>query len=73
MSEVSPLTQVGFNQAELVQGESKVLYLSGQTAMSADGRPQHAGDGIQPPSTLLGVLRLAFAEFMVEFEATAVS
>lgn len=35
---------VGFNQAELVEGETKVLYVSGQTAMSADGRPLHSGD-----------------------------
>ncbi len=36
--------QMGFNQAELVEGGTKVLYLSGQSAMSADGEPQHAGD-----------------------------
>ena len=117
---------VGFNQAELVEGETKVLYVSGQTAMGADGRPQHAGDmaaqislsldnldavlaeagmtlsnvvrlnvyatdvdalfanygliaqrlgtaGVRPPSTMLGVSRLAFPELMVEFEATASS
>jgi enamine deaminase RidA (YjgF/YER057c/UK114 family) len=117
---------VGFNQAELVEEESKVLYVSGQTAMSAEGQPQHAGDmaaqvsmsldnleavlaeagmglanvvrlnvyttnvdllfanygligarlgaaGAKPPSTMLGVSRLTFAELMVEFEATAVS
>jgi enamine deaminase RidA (YjgF/YER057c/UK114 family) len=117
--------QVGFNQAELVEG-SKALYVSGQTAMSADGKPQHAGDmaaqvslsldnleavlaaagmslanvvrfniyttdvdalfphygligarlgraGVMPPSTLLGVVRLAFPELMVEFEVTAIA
>ena len=34
----------GFNQAELVQGHSKVLICSGQTSVDADGTPQHAGD-----------------------------
>jgi enamine deaminase RidA (YjgF/YER057c/UK114 family) len=36
--------ELGFNQAELVEGGSEVLYLSGQSAMAADGSPQHAGD-----------------------------
>ncbi len=40
--------------------------------MSADGRPQHAGRR-HAAAELLGVSRLAFAELMVEFEATAVS
>ncbi len=35
---------MGFNQAELVEGATRVLVCSGQTAMSADGTPQHAGD-----------------------------
>ena len=34
----------GFNQAELIQGHTRELIMSGQTAMSADGQPQHAGD-----------------------------
>lgn len=36
--------EYGFNQGELVEGVSRVLYLSGQAAMSADGQPQFAGD-----------------------------
>ena len=36
--------QFGFNQAELIEGQRRVLVCSGQTAMSADGVPQHAGD-----------------------------
>ena len=36
--------QFGFNQAELVEGHRRVLYCSGQTAVDADGRPQHPGD-----------------------------
>ena len=34
----------GFNQAELVEGATRVLVLSGQAAAAADGTPQHAGD-----------------------------
>ncbi len=34
----------GFNQAELVEGQSKVLICAGQTAVDGDGTPQHAGD-----------------------------
>ncbi|WP_407565531.1 RidA family protein [Streptomyces sp. 184] len=37
-------TEMGFHQGELVSGHTRTLYLSGQTAMSAEGRPQHAGD-----------------------------
>lgn len=36
--------QYGFNQAELVEGHSRVLFCAGQTALDADGKPQHAGD-----------------------------
>ena len=34
----------GFNQAELVEGARAVLFCSGQTAVDADGVPQHPGD-----------------------------
>ncbi len=34
----------GFNQGELVEGQSRILYCSGQTAIDAEGTPQHAGD-----------------------------
>ncbi|WP_066370551.1 RidA family protein [Herbidospora mongoliensis] len=36
--------EMGYNQGELVSGHTRTLYCSGQTAMSADGRPEHAGD-----------------------------
>ena len=36
--------QLGFNQAELVEGHTKELVCSGQTSMDADGNPQHEGD-----------------------------
>ncbi|MFE9479021.1 RidA family protein [Streptomyces spororaveus] len=35
---------MGFNQGEVVSGHTRTLYISGQTAMSAEGRPQHDGD-----------------------------
>ncbi|WP_207632181.1 RidA family protein [Occultella kanbiaonis] len=44
---VNPVTwslELGFNQGEVVSGHARTLYISGQTAMSADGRPQHDGD-----------------------------
>lgn len=44
---VNPVTwsqALGFNQGELVTGQSRTLYISGQTAMSGDGQPQHEGD-----------------------------
>lgn len=44
---VNPVTwsqEMGFNQGEIVSGETRTLYLSGQTAMSREGRPEHDGD-----------------------------
>jgi enamine deaminase RidA (YjgF/YER057c/UK114 family) len=34
----------GFNQGELVEGGAKVLFCAGQTAVDANGAPQHVGD-----------------------------
>lgn len=34
----------GFNQAEIIEGHRRQLICAGQTAMDADGSPQHAGD-----------------------------
>ncbi|MFE0103500.1 RidA family protein [Streptomyces sp. NPDC059009] len=36
--------ELGFNQGEVVSGHTRTLYISGQTAMSSDGKPQHEGD-----------------------------
>ena len=44
---VNPVTwslEMGFNQGEVVSGESRTLYISGQTAISKEGRPEHEGD-----------------------------
>jgi enamine deaminase RidA (YjgF/YER057c/UK114 family) len=35
---------LGYNQGEIVSGQTRTLYCSGQTAMSDDGSPQHPGD-----------------------------
>lgn len=36
--------QLGFNQAELIEGQRRTLVCSGQAAMNAEGAPQHPGD-----------------------------
>ncbi len=44
---VNPVTwslEMGFNQGEVVSGATRTLYISGQTAMSVEGRPEHEGD-----------------------------
>ncbi len=44
---VNPVTwsvDLGFNQGEVVSGQTRTLYISGQTAMSDAGKPLHDGD-----------------------------
>ncbi|GAA4659390.1 RidA family protein [Streptomyces chumphonensis] len=44
---VNPVTwsvDKGFHQGELVSGHTRTLYISGQTATSAEGAPLHDGD-----------------------------
>ena len=41
---VSWSVDMGFNQGEVVSGHSRTLYISGQTAMSGEGKPEHDGD-----------------------------
>ena len=36
--------QLGYNQGEIVSGQTRTLYCAGQTAMSGDGKPEHADD-----------------------------
>ncbi|WP_416530509.1 RidA family protein [Streptomyces coelicoflavus] len=46
-SAVNPVSwsvDMGFNQGELVSGHSRTLFVSGQTSMSKEGRPEHEGD-----------------------------
>jgi enamine deaminase RidA (YjgF/YER057c/UK114 family) len=35
---------LGYNQGEIVSGQTRTLYCAGQTAMNADGKPEHPGD-----------------------------
>ncbi len=128
-SAVNPWTwsaALGYHQAQLVSGQTRTLYCSGQAAMSSDGQARHDGEmaaqltlsldnleavlagagmvladlvrltvyttdvdrlfehygvlaarlgaaGAAPPTTLLGVSRLALPTLMVELEATAVA
>ncbi|WP_418960987.1 RidA family protein [Streptomyces tritici] len=37
-------TELGFNQGEVVSGQTRTLYLSGQAATADDGKPRHEGD-----------------------------
>lgn len=115
---------LGYNQAEIIAEAKRQLICSGQTAVDAEGNPQHPGDmrsqlalaldnldtvlraagmtladivrltiystdveaamshfdllgarlgpvGAMPPTTLLGVTRLALPPLMIEIEATA--
>lgn len=117
---------LGYHQGEVVAGHTRTLYCAGQTAMSAEGKPEHADDmaaqlalsldnleavlaeagmsltnlvrlnvyttdvdllfqhygvlaarlgaaGVAPPTTMLGVTRLAISSLMVELEGTAVA
>ncbi|WP_367048742.1 RidA family protein [Streptomyces sp. Je 1-332] len=44
---INPATwsvDMGFNQGEVVSGHTRTLYISGQTAMSEEGKPEHDGD-----------------------------
>ncbi|MEU4362343.1 RidA family protein [Promicromonospora sp. NPDC023987] len=44
---VNPVTwsvEMGFNQGEIVSGQARTLYCSGQTATGGDGTPRHDGD-----------------------------
>ncbi|NEE32481.1 RidA family protein, partial [Streptomyces sp. SID7982] len=44
---VNPVTwsvDLGFHQGELVSGQSRTLYIAGQTATGKDGKPLHDGD-----------------------------
>ncbi len=36
--------KLGYNQAELIEGQSRQLVCAGQTAVDGEGNPQHLGD-----------------------------
>jgi enamine deaminase RidA (YjgF/YER057c/UK114 family) len=41
---VSWSQQLGFDQAQLIEGQQRQLFCSGQDAVDANGNPQHPGD-----------------------------
>lgn len=62
---VNPVTwslEMGFNQGEVVSGQTRTLYISGQTAMSRDGRPEHEGDMAAQLALALDNLEAVLAE-----------
>ncbi|WP_210580773.1 RidA family protein [Streptomyces sp. GESEQ-4] len=62
---VNPVTwsaELGFNQGEVVSGHTRTLYISGQTAMNADGKPQHDGDMAAQLALTLDNLEAVLAE-----------
>ena len=36
--------KLGYNQAEIIEGQTRQLIVAGQTAVDENGAPQHAGD-----------------------------
>jgi enamine deaminase RidA (YjgF/YER057c/UK114 family) len=54
--------QFGYNQGEVVEGARRTLYCAGQTAMSAEGQPQHAGDMAAQISLALDNLEAVLTE-----------
>ena len=62
---VNPVTwsaELGFNQGEVVSGHTRTLYISGQTAMSGDGKPQHDGDMAAQLALSIGNLEAVLGE-----------
>ncbi|WP_328504918.1 RidA family protein [Streptomyces sp. NBC_00457] len=55
-------TELGFNQGEVVSGHTRTLYISGQTAMNAEGKPQHDGDMAAQLALTLDNLEAVLAE-----------
>jgi enamine deaminase RidA (YjgF/YER057c/UK114 family) len=53
---------MGFNQGEIVSGQTRTLYCSGQTAMNADGKPEHDGDMAGQLALSLSNLEAVLAE-----------
>ncbi|WP_153537924.1 RidA family protein [Actinomadura macrotermitis] len=54
--------EMGYNQGEAVSGSTRTLYCSGQTAMSAEGKPQHDGDMASQLALSLDNLEAVLAE-----------
>ncbi len=62
---VNPWTwsvELGYNQGEVVTGQTRTLYCAGQTAMGGDGEPRHAGDMAAQVALSLDNLEAVLAE-----------
>ncbi len=53
---------VGYNQAEIIEGASRQLVISGQTAVDGEGNPQHPSDMRQQMTLALSNLEAVLGE-----------
>ena len=53
---------MGYNQGEVVSGQTRTLYCSGQAAMSGEGEPLHEGDMAAQLTSSLDNLEAVLAE-----------
>src|SRR5438067_12285714 len=58
---------LGFDQAELIEGHQRLLVCSAQDAMDADGNPQHPGDMAAQLDLSLDNLQAVLAEAGMTF------
>ncbi|NAS26304.1 RidA family protein [Herbidospora sp. NEAU-GS84] len=68
---VNPVTwsvEFGFDQGELVSGQTRTLYVSGQTATNAEGKPEHLDDMAGQVALSLGNLEAVLAEAGMSLE-----
>lgn len=62
---INPVTwseAFGYSQGVLVEGAGRTLHISGQTAMSAEGRPEHDGDARAQLALAMDNLEAVLAE-----------
>jgi enamine deaminase RidA (YjgF/YER057c/UK114 family) len=67
------LSEAGFELSQVVRLNTYTTDVDAFLAASGDSAARLAKAGCRPSATLLGVARLAFPEFLVELEATAVA
>jgi enamine deaminase RidA (YjgF/YER057c/UK114 family) len=68
---VSWSINLGFDQAQLIEGHQRLLACSGQDAVDADGNPQHPGDmatqlelALDNVEAILGAADMTFANIV---------
>jgi enamine deaminase RidA (YjgF/YER057c/UK114 family) len=67
------LSEAGFELSQVVRLNTYTTDVDAFLAASGETAARLAEAGCRPSATLLGVARLAFPEFLVELEATAVA